>query len=67
MRMILGGDMRDTIAAHIATVFADVDDTIAHKGQLPGRARQVLEDLNHAGLAVTPDTGWLVGGADPAG
>ncbi len=57
-------DMPDAVAAQIAVVFADIDDTITHEGRLPGRAYQALEDLKHAGLAVAPITGRPAGWCD---
>ena len=57
-------DMPDTVAAKIAVVFADIDDTITHEGRLPGRAYQALEDLKQAGLAVAPITGRPAGWCD---
>ena len=56
--------MPDTVAAKIAVVFADIDDTITHEGRLPGRAYQALEDLKQAGLVVAPITGRPAGWCD---
>lgn len=57
-------DMPDSVAAAIAVVFADIDDTITHEGRLPARAYQALEDLQQAGLKIAPITGRPAGWCD---
>lgn len=57
-------DMPDAVAARIAVVFADIDDTITYEGRLPARAYQALEDLRDAGLRVAPITGRPAGWCD---
>ncbi len=57
-------DMPDSVAAGIAVVLADIDDTITHEGRLHARAYQALEDLKEAGLAVAPITGRPAGWCD---
>ena len=57
-------ELPDLVAAQIAVVFADIDDTLTHEGRLPAAAYQALEDLHAAGLTVAPITGRPAGWCD---
>ncbi len=57
-------EMPDAVAASIAVVFADIDDTITTDGRLPAVAYAALERLQAAGLKVAPITGRPAGWCD---
>jgi HAD superfamily hydrolase (TIGR01484 family) len=57
-------EMPETVAASVAVVLADIDDTLTHHGRLPAEAYRALEDLHNAGLAVAPITGRPAGWCD---
>ncbi len=57
-------DMPDEIAAGIAVVFCDIDDTLTRDGVLPACAYGALEALAAAGIAVAPITGRPAGWCD---
>lgn len=52
------------VAAHIAVLFADIDDTLTNDGRLPAVAYDALERLTEAGIAVAPITGRPAGWCD---
>ena len=56
--------MPDEVAARVALVFTDIDDTLTHGGRLPASAYRALEDLHNAGLVVAPITGRPAGWCD---
>ncbi len=56
--------MSREIAASIATVFADIDDTLTSDGRLPACAYAALEALHDAGFHVAPITGRPAGWCD---
>ena len=56
--------MPDAVAAGIAMVLADIDDTLTRDGRLPAAAYKALEDLYAAGLIVAPITGRPAGWCD---
>jgi hypothetical protein len=55
----------DTLpAAHVTTVFTDIDDTLTTAGKLGAQAYAALEALQGAGLRVIPVTGRPAGWCD---
>ena len=57
-------DMPVEVAARIAVVFCDIDDTLTTKAVLPASAYAALEALSAAGIAVAPITGRPAGWCD---
>jgi len=51
-------------ACSVRYVFCDIDDTLTTGGRLPAHAYQALEDLDAAGITVTPVTGRPAGWCD---
>ncbi|MFO1057490.1 MAG: HAD-IIB family hydrolase [Dongiaceae bacterium] len=52
------------VAAAVAAVLADIDDTLTHDGRLPAAAYHALERLEQAGLPVALITGRPAGWCD---
>ncbi len=57
-------DMPDAVAASVAVVLADIDDTMTTDGRMPAAAYAALERLQAAGLKVAPITGRPAGWCD---
>lgn len=57
-------DLPPDVAAGLAGVFTDIDDTLTTDGRLPAAAYAALERLAEAGLAVVPVTGRPAGWCD---
>jgi HAD superfamily hydrolase (TIGR01484 family) len=56
--------LRELPAAHITTVFTDIDDTLTTEGRLGANAYAALQSLYDAGLRVIPVTGRPAGWCD---
>lgn len=56
--------MPTSVAAAVAVLFTDIDDTLTIEGRLPATAYAALEELDDAGIAVVPVTGRPAGWCD---